>query len=193
MTGIEQIGAPPASYRFLRVWRGGPGDEWKIAVSQRTAIVGRSAGTSLRADRSVVGPLRSSNPPCHGARGGLDADIQRDESLAQRNRNAYAGLTAPEFLHIDRAGRAVQREEFLSDLFSSTPPISKIARGRQFKACDLMVLFLRREEDSDVGGDDLTELEVRVLANVVVSGGRSRRGGRQSERLVDASAGLASC
>jgi hypothetical protein len=163
VTGVEWIGAPPVAHRFLRVWVGSGGDEWKIAVSQHTAISGGTVA-NRSSERSAVGPMRASNPPCHGIRGALDADVQRDEALRQRNVDAYATLVAPEFVHVDGAGRTLNRGDFLHALLSTAP--ERVARGRQFKACDLAVLFLRGQVPSGVDGRDLIELEVRVLANV---------------------------
>jgi hypothetical protein len=165
--GVEWIGTPPVAHCFLRIWTGLGDGEPKVAVSQLTAITGEAVPDPVaRAERSVVGPIRTSNPPCHGIRGALDSDLKRDELLDRRDFAAYGALTAAEFVYVDSTGRLLQRAEYLRDLSSSESANAKIIRGRQFKACDLAVLFVRREGSSAIDRPDLIELETRVLAEV---------------------------
>jgi hypothetical protein len=164
VTGVEYVGIPSVAYRFLRVWRGGEGDAWKIVVSQRTAILRDTANLgSMRGERSVVGPVRANNPPCHTIRTAVDADLRMDKLLTA-DRDSNLGFMAPEFISIDRDGRVVGRDEFLQALLRSQPVVVKTARGRQFKACDLAVLFSKRE--TDPGSAARAETELRVMAYI---------------------------
>jgi hypothetical protein len=154
VNGIQWTGASPDPQRFLRVWVN-LGDAWRLAVEQLTAIRAEPVGNS--ADRSVVGPVRASNPPCH-LPGALEADRRLDDAADRGDRADYASLTAPEFWHVDSAGRLFGRDEFLAALFSDGRPIETVEKGRSFKSCNLALFTSRRN-----GGRELT---VRIMAVV---------------------------